>query len=99
MNPDAAFEHLNHLPEVTVPFEHPEWQRYAACKGVDPDLFFHPRGTDEREMSVAKRICAHCAVRAECLAYALDNGERWGVWGGLSANERRRMKRAKRGGR
>ena len=54
------------------------------------DPFFPEKGQPTR---VAKRICAPCPVRTECLEYALAAGERWGVWGGLSERERRRLKR------
>lgn len=69
------------------------WIERAACRGIaEPDLFFPERGGSEgRE---AKAVCADCAVRAECLEYAV----RWridqGIWGGLSARERRRRYRS-----
>jgi WhiB family redox-sensing transcriptional regulator len=66
------------------------WQDEANCLGVDPDLFFPERGASTRE---AKEVCRGCVVRAECLEYALDNGEKFGIWGGLSERERRRLRR------
>jgi len=66
------------------------WQERANCYGVDPDLFFPERGASTRE---AKGVCAGCEVRADCLEYALDNGEKFGIWGGLSERERRRLRR------
>jgi WhiB family redox-sensing transcriptional regulator len=66
------------------------WQDLANCLGVDPDLFFPERGASTRE---AKEVCKGCSVRAECLEYALSNGERFGIWGGLSERERRRLRR------
>lgn len=71
----------------------PRWQQDAACLGVDPDLFFPERGASTRE---AKEVCAGCQVRAGCLEYALANGEKFGIWGGLSERERRRIRRARR---
>jgi WhiB family transcriptional regulator, redox-sensing transcriptional regulator len=69
----------------------PEWQRRAACHGVDPDLFFTERGGSTKE---AKEVCHGCAVREQCLDYALtDTGERFGIWGGLSERERRLLRR------
>lgn len=62
----------------------------ANCLGVNPDLFFPERGESTRE---AKQVCATCKVRAECLQYALDNHEKFGIWGGKSERERRRMRR------
>jgi WhiB family redox-sensing transcriptional regulator len=66
------------------------WQNQANCLGLDPVLFFPERGESTRE---AKRVCAGCAVREECLEYALDEGFRHGVWGGLSERERRPIRR------
>src|SRR5712692_7170221 len=66
------------------------WQEQANCLGVDPDLFFPERGASTRE---AKSVCRGCEVRAECLEYALRHGEKFGIWGGLSERERRRVRR------
>ncbi len=66
------------------------WQERANCLGVDPDLFFPERGASTRE---AKAVCRGCEVRGECLEYALDHGEKFGIWGGLSERERRRVRR------
>lgn len=66
------------------------WQGQANCLGVDPDLFFPERGSSTRE---AKGVCGGCAVREDCLEYALANGEKFGIWGGLSERERRRIRR------
>ena len=66
------------------------WQEEANCSGVDPDLFFPERGASTRE---AKAVCANCKVRPDCLEYALSNGEKFGIWGGLSERERRRLRR------
>jgi WhiB family redox-sensing transcriptional regulator len=66
------------------------WQVQANCLGVDPDLFFPERGASTRE---AKAVCRACVVKADCLEYALVNGEKFGIWGGLSERERRRLRR------
>lgn len=66
------------------------WQDYANCLGVDPDLFFPERGASTKE---AKAVCRGCIVRQECLEYAIVNGEKFGIWGGLSERERRRLRR------
>ena len=66
------------------------WQRQANCMGVDPDLFFPERGASTRE---AKEVCRGCVVQEDCLEYALANGEKFGIWGGLSERERRRIRR------
>lgn len=66
------------------------WQMFASCLGVDPDLFFPERGASTKE---AKSICQGCVVREDCLEYAIANGEKFGIWGGLSERERRRIRR------
>jgi WhiB family redox-sensing transcriptional regulator len=66
------------------------WQEDALCAQTDPEAFFPEKGGSTRD---AKRICAQCTVRAECLEYALKNDERFGIWGGLSERERRRLRR------
>ena len=68
-----------------------DWQERGLCAQTDPEAFFPEKGGSTRE---AKRICAGCEVRAECLEYALANDERFGIWGGLSERERRRLRRA-----
>jgi WhiB family redox-sensing transcriptional regulator len=68
------------------------WQARANCMGVDPDLFFPERGASTRE---AKEVCRGCVVREECLDYAIANGEKFGIWGGMSERERRRVRRAR----
>ncbi len=67
------------------------WQEKALCAQTDPEAFFPEKGGSTRE---AKRVCSSCDVRAECLEYALENDERFGIWGGLSERERRRMRRS-----
>ena len=71
--------------------EEQEWQERALCAQTDPEAFFPEKGGSTRE---AKRICLGCEVRSECLEYALAHDERFGIWGGLSERERRRLKKA-----
>ena len=66
------------------------WQESALCAETDPEAFFPEKGGSTRE---AKKICTGCEVRAECLEFALANDERFGIWGGLSERERRRLRR------
>jgi WhiB family redox-sensing transcriptional regulator len=66
------------------------WQERALCAETDPEAFFPEKGGSTRE---AKKICTGCEVRTECLEYALLNDERFGIWGGLSERERRRIRR------
>jgi WhiB family redox-sensing transcriptional regulator len=76
--------------ELELDTEAQEWHQYANCLGVDPDLFFPERGASTRE---AKEVCRGCIVREDCLEYALANGEKFGIWGGMSERERRRIRR------
>ncbi len=66
------------------------WQTDALCAPTDPEAFFPEKGGSTRD---AKKICTSCDVRGECLEYALQNDERFGIWGGLSERERRKLKR------
>ncbi|CCH34845.1 hypothetical protein BN6_76220 [Saccharothrix espanaensis DSM 44229] len=67
-----------------------DWQERALCAQTDPEAFFPEKGGSTRE---AKRICLGCEVRSECLEYALQHDERFGIWGGLSERERRKLKK------
>lgn len=66
------------------------WQGDALCAQTDPEAFFPEKGGSTRD---AKKICTSCEVRSECLEYALQNDERFGIWGGLSERERRKLRR------
>jgi WhiB family redox-sensing transcriptional regulator len=68
------------------------WQTDALCAQTDPEAFFPEKGGSTRD---AKKICTTCEVKAQCLDYALANDERFGIWGGLSERERRRLRRAR----
>lgn len=88
---------LTLLPAVDtrdIPDTDLTWQEQGACVGLDPALFFTERvegaGTDNAE---AKKVCARCEVRVDCLDYALATREMFGVWGGKSERERRRIRR------
>lgn len=72
--------------------ERPRWMNDAACVGTDVETFFPERGG---VTSTAKAIGGGCPVRAHCLAYALTNNERHGIWGGTSERQRRRMRQAR----
>jgi WhiB family transcriptional regulator, redox-sensing transcriptional regulator len=66
------------------------WQTDALCAQTDPEAFFPEKGGSTRD---AKKVCGACNVRAQCLEYALSNDERFGIWGGLSERERRRLRK------
>lgn len=77
-----------------VPAVAPEpWMDDAVCAETAPDIFFPEKGGSTRD---AKKLCASCEVAAQCLAYALDKEERFGIWGGLSERERRPLQKARR---
>ncbi|MET0671982.1 MAG: WhiB family transcriptional regulator [Microbacterium pygmaeum] len=83
------------VPGVRRPLEGDDgnplgWQTDALCAQTDPEAFFPEKGGSTRD---AKRICTTCDVRDQCLEYALQNDERFGIWGGLSERERRKLKR------
>lgn len=71
-----------------------EWMNFAACLGLEPDLFF-PVGTEGpavTQIKEAKAICAQCPVAWECLNYAVDTGQVDGIWGGTTEDERRAIR-------
>lgn len=76
---------------LLIEAENLQWRAKALCAQTDPEAFFPEKGGSTRE---AKRVCCACEVRPECLEYALANDERFGIWGGLSERERRRLRRA-----
>jgi WhiB family transcriptional regulator, redox-sensing transcriptional regulator len=84
------------VSEVLIPLAHGTdgeelgWQERALCAQTDPEAFFPEKGGSTRE---AKKVCRACEVRAECLEYALQHDERFGIWGGMSERERRKLKR------
>jgi WhiB family redox-sensing transcriptional regulator len=71
----------------------PTWRKRAACRGLDPEVFY-PASDEEAEE--AKAICGECPVRQLCLEHALAHRERDGIWGGLTERERRRLLRQRR---
>jgi len=79
-------------PQVVEDDNPLSWQTDALCAQTDPEAFFPEKGGSTRD---AKRICTTCEVKAQCLDYALQNDERFGIWGGLSERERRRLRRAR----
>jgi WhiB family transcriptional regulator, redox-sensing transcriptional regulator len=72
-----------------------DWRHHAACRDEDPELFFPIGNTGPALLQIdeAKRVCQRCAVAESCLQWALESGQDSGVWGGLSEDERRALKR------
>ncbi|GMA32247.1 WhiB family transcriptional regulator [Litorihabitans aurantiacus] len=81
---------ISRLPGPVM--DHWEWQYEGACREVEPSTFFHPEGergsARRRRSETAKAVCAACPVLAQCRAHALAVKEPYGVWGGLSEEER-----------
>lgn len=88
LRPDAPTD-IDELPEPSA------WVGDALCAQTDPEAFFPEKGGSTRD---AKTICRVCEVREQCLEYALEHDERFGIWGGLSERERRKFKKAATGG-
>jgi WhiB family transcriptional regulator, redox-sensing transcriptional regulator len=72
-----------------------DWRHRAACRDEDPELFFPIGNTGPALLQIeeAKAVCMRCEVREACLRWALESGQDHGVWGGLSEDERRALKR------
>jgi WhiB family transcriptional regulator, redox-sensing transcriptional regulator len=72
-----------------------DWRHHAACRDEDPELFFPIGNTGPALLQIdeAKRVCQRCVVTESCLQWALESGQDSGVWGGLSEDERRALKR------
>ena len=88
--PENSAAELAVLANLFDESEQHDWQERALCAQTDPEAFFPEKGGSTRE---AKRICQGCEVKDECLEYALEHDERFGIWGGLSERERRKLKR------
>lgn len=87
---------MNRLAISSPPtIEHWEWQYGGACRQADPNLFFHPEGergyARRRRAEAAKRFCLECAVLEVCRTRAIEAREPFGVWGGLSEDDRNRI--------
>lgn len=73
-----------------------DWRRNAACRDIDPDMFFPSGHTGDavEHIAAAKAVCGQCVVRAECLEFALEANQDDGIWGGTTEEERRRLRRS-----
>ena len=75
-----------------------QWLEHAACRGHDPELFFpvSETGPSREQADRAKAVCRTCPVVFDCLQWAIDAAIRDGVWGGLTAQQRRHLTRNRR---
>lgn len=74
--------------------QRPDWMADAHCRGLDPNLFYPTHRGDANP--VAQATCNACPVRDQCRQYAIDNGERHGIWGGTTDKQRRATRRTQR---
>lgn len=79
-----------HNEHKSMEFDRADWVKQAECAGMATDLWFPQRGASTKE---AKAVCAVCPVRQECLDHAMAVPERYGIWGGFSERERRRIRK------
>ena len=84
INYTAIFEAMPKLPE---------WIADAPCSQTAPELFFPEPHESGANVALAKQVCAACPVRQECLEWALDRGEKFGIYGGLTSTQRRKVLR------
>jgi WhiB family redox-sensing transcriptional regulator len=84
-----------HTDRAVEPIRSAVWREAARCRGSSPAVFF-PAEDEGPEAQRAKAICAACAVRKECLEEALAAREQFGIWGGTTPRERRRIERMRR---
>ncbi|MFI9154542.1 WhiB family transcriptional regulator [Streptomyces sp. NPDC053367] len=84
---------MTHYDDIVAPQRKPNWRDDAACRSVDPDLFFPRVGEATHAVAEAQAICRRCPVRAECADTAIKLGEYWGVWGGMTQTQLRTRSR------
>jgi len=88
--PEETFEKVLDLYVDNSSIINESWSKLGNCFKIDPDVMY-PK--DDEGIKIAKEICENCPVRAECLATALRNKERYGIWGGLTEPQRTRLAR------
>lgn len=87
----AAWPDEDQIIVADIPYDDTDaWMKYAVCAQTDPESFFPEKGGSTKE---AKRMCLTCEVRPQCLRLALVTEERFGIWGGLSERERRKLRK------
>jgi WhiB family transcriptional regulator, redox-sensing transcriptional regulator len=86
------------VPAVPVGGRRSDWLDHAACRGRDPELFFPVTdiGAARVQVEAAKKVCRRCPVQRACLSWALGNRQEAGIWGGMTEEERHRLRRRRR---
>jgi WhiB family redox-sensing transcriptional regulator len=94
-SPDPAIPQQRLRPVAAAGYEGTSWRESAACRVLDPELFFPigKAGIAIAEVQRAKAVCASCPVRQHCLTFALDTHQAYGIWGGYDEEERRILHR------
>jgi WhiB family redox-sensing transcriptional regulator len=85
-----GWEQAKAIAELVAALEEPVGLEDGLCREVDADTFFADVG-ENHKISAARIICGRCDVREACLEYALEHGERYGMWGGMTENQRRKL--------
>lgn len=98
LSPDLASEWIHKRPGTSgasTEEDRMDWRHSAACRDEEPELFFPIGNTGPalQQIDEAKRVCQACDVQEPCLNWAIESGQDAGVWGGLSEDERRSLKR------
>lgn len=95
MNKEAFHEKIHRCISLRREKITLDWRHRSACRDEDPELFFPVGNTGPAiaQIEEAKKVCNRCEVKEPCLAWALESGQDAGVWGGLSEDERRALKR------
>ena len=86
---------IDHLPDPAVDVDSedlPTWRDEASCRGLDISIFFPDEG-DAAGIARAKDVCASCPVQDMCAAYAVEQNQTEGIWGGTTRQERRKLRR------
>ena len=89
---DSVDDPIENLVKILEEMKDSPWRKNASCKGMNPDLFFGPSGVDSTK---AKKVCARCTVKKDCLSYVVEMPETVdGIWGGVSGRQRRPLRGA-----
>lgn len=95
LTPPAPITRQPARPEAARPAATVDWRHHAECLDEDPELFFPTgnTGLSLRQIQEAKAVCRTCDVAGDCLRWANETGQDFGIWGGLTEDERRAQKR------